>query len=42
MSKHVWNNEVQPGCPGVGHGKLYSRAEIELRLEDERKRDSQF
>ena len=42
MNAEVWNTQVKRDCPGVGRGRTWTKAEIELRLEDERKRDSQF
>ncbi|MCI0749411.1 MAG: YkgJ family cysteine cluster protein [Nevskiales bacterium] len=41
MSKRVWEGSVARECEGVGRGRLWTREDIELRLEDERKRDSQ-
>jgi Fe-S-cluster containining protein len=42
MSKRLWEGKLARECPGIGQGKLYTRAEIELKLEDEASRDSQF
>jgi len=44
-----WNENMGAGawaktareCEGIGRGRVWSAEEIELRLEDERKRDSQ-
>lgn len=41
MDRKVWNLEVKRDCPGVGRGRVWSKGEIELRLDDERKRDGQ-
>lgn len=41
MNRKAWNLEVKRDCPGIGRGRRYTKAEIELRLEDERQRDSQ-
>lgn len=38
MNARAWKTEVQPGCPGVGIGKLHSRGEIEQVLDGERAR----
>lgn len=37
MSRKAWEEEVIPRCPGIGHGRLYLREDIEaiLRLEDD-------
>lgn len=40
MSAKVWG-DVARECEGVGRGRTWSVAEIEVRLADERKRDSQ-
>ena len=40
MSPQAWEQTARE-CEGVGRGRLWSPEEIELRLEDERKRDSQ-
>jgi len=40
MSPKAWD-KVRVECEGVGRGRIWTREEIELRLEDERKRDSQ-
>lgn len=40
MSAVEWSG-VKAECPGVGHGKLWTRAEIEIRLADEAKRDAE-
>lgn len=29
LSKRVWNSEIVPFCPGVGKGRVHSRAEID-------------
>lgn len=37
MVKKVWDTEIAPQTPGVGRGRLWSRAEIEAAIaEDER------
>lgn len=41
MNSKTWRLEVQRECPGVGRGRLHTRAQIKVKLEDERKRDSQ-
>jgi hypothetical protein len=41
MNRKAWNGEVKRECEGVGRGRVWSPQEIELRLDDERKRDSQ-
>jgi len=41
MHRKVWNLEVKRDCEGVGRGRVWTKAEIELWLEDERSRDSQ-
>ena len=38
MNRKVWNGEVARDCEGVGRGRLWSRAEIEKLLADERRR----
>jgi len=40
MSAVAWS-KVARECEGVGRGRLWTREEIERRLRDERKRDSQ-
>lgn len=40
MSREAWAH-VKHECEGAGHGKLWTRAEIELRLADEAKRDGE-
>jgi len=42
MSREVWEGAVARECEGVGRGRVWTKAEIEVRLEDERKRDSQI
>lgn len=42
MSRTVWANEVKRDCPGVGVGRLYSVAEIEAHLADEKRREKQM
>ena len=42
MSQQVWQGSVKRECEGIGRGPVWTREEIELRLEDERKRDSQI
>ncbi len=32
MNARVWSREVRGFCPGVGKGRLYTKAEIEKRL----------
>ena len=39
MTPKVWALEVVRDCPGVGQGRLHSRAEIEALLAQERARD---
>jgi uncharacterized protein len=41
MSPRAWRDTAR-GCEGVGRGRVWPVAEIEVRLEDERKRDSQI
>lgn len=41
MSPAAWK-DVARDCEGVGRGRTWPVAEIEVRLEDERKRDSQI
>lgn len=33
MNPKDWNREVKAFCPGIGKGKLYTRTEIEKRLD---------
>lgn len=42
MSKRAWQGPVARQCEGVGRGRLWTRAEIEVRLEDERRRDGEI
>jgi len=42
MSVKAWKGEVARECEGIGRGRIWSKQEIELRLDDERKRDSQI
>lgn len=42
MTRRAWEGPVARDCEGVGRGRVWSRREIELRLEDEIKRDTQF
>lgn len=41
MNAKAWKSEVQSFCPGVGKGKVWSKAEIEavmgIDLENEKK-----
>jgi Fe-S-cluster containining protein len=39
MGERAWDVVLRQ-CEGAGHGKLWTRKEIELRLADEAKRDS--
>ena len=32
LNAKTWNEEVVPFCPGIGKGKLYTKAEIEAAL----------
>ena len=41
MTPAAWNGAVARECEGVGRGRLWTRAEIELRLKDEEKRDAE-
>ncbi len=41
MTAEAWNGAVARECEGVGRGRRWTRAEIERRLRDEEKRDSQ-
>jgi Fe-S-cluster containining protein len=41
MSKKAWFGEVKRDCPGIGRGRVHSRAEIELLLAAERRRQHQ-
>ena len=38
MNHRKWEEEVKPGCPGIGLGRLYSPQEIEVRLHEELRR----
>ena len=40
MGQRAWNKTARE-CEGIGRGRRWSVTEIEVRLEDERKRDSQ-
>ncbi len=42
MNAKVWSREVQPFCPGVGKGRLYSAEEIEKNLNEQRRSESQL
>jgi len=35
MKPKIWNEEVKAFCPGVGKGKLYTKAEIEKRMKQD-------
>jgi uncharacterized protein len=41
MKRKVWDQEVKPGCPGVGRGRRYSVEEIRVVLEQEERRATQ-
>lgn len=38
MKPKIWEQEVKPGCPGVGLGRLHSVEEIEINLHEELRR----
>ena len=35
MEAKTWTLDIQKNCPGVGKGRLYSKAEIEAQLKDD-------
>jgi uncharacterized protein len=41
MKRTVWEQEVKPGCPGVGRGRRYAAEEILMVLEREQRRSTQ-
>ena len=41
MNAKAWKGGVLKECEGAGHGRLWTREEIERRLKDEEKRDAE-
>ena len=39
MQRKLWEEEVKPGCEGIGRGRVYSLEEIEASLAEERRRE---
>lgn len=39
MKRRVWEEEVKPGCPGIGVGRLHTPGEIEAVLKKEQQRE---
>jgi Fe-S-cluster containining protein len=42
LNAKTWKGEVAAFCPGVGKGKVWSKEEVEAKLKEQRRSESQY